>query len=612
MIKKMREFAPVIMLIILVAFVGGTIFMNWGMNLADRGRKVTGAGKINGQEIPLSYFEQQVNAERQKLMEGKEEIPPYQNHMIPAQVWEREVNKVLMQDVIKKMKLDASVDEVFEYIKNNPLPGIDTASAFQTDGVFDTSKYAQFLNDPQNYNNYPWLREVESYTKAMIIPSQKLEKMLNAAVMPTRSEIEFVYKQKTGKTVFEYIAIPGKIGTVDTVAVNDGMISTYYQTHKAAFEAGEQVALYFVKFPKKATDADETVYREELKELRDRITQSGKPLEETFAEEATIESDDQGSAAKGGDLGWFAKGAMVSVFDSVAFSQPVGTISDPVKSSFGLHIIYVEGREERDGELNVKARHILRKISPTIETIEALEEQADSIRVKGIDIGLVAAARGIKGVTLDSTELFEKGSAVPGIGYLSGVSRFAFGSLDEPISERIQNKDALYLFAIRRQVKKGVLPLADATEEIRGILYDSLQTASARLYAEKVRSSLVGDSSLTLYSGKDTLVTSGTTDTVSGSIYIPGIGYSTPVAAEALALPVQQLSSVIAYQKNFYIIRTLWKNTIDSIPSLQSSEMQQIAEQLQQQSSQKVYYAWYLDYKKNAKIKSNINELYLD
>lgn len=612
MIKKMREFAPVIMLIILVAFVGGTIFMNWGMNLADRGRKATNAGKINDREVPLSYFEQQINAERQKLMEGKEEIPPYQNHMIPAQVWEREVNKVLMQDVIAKMKLDASIDEVFEYIKTNPLPGIDTASAFQTDGLFDTSKYAQFLNDPQNYNNYPWLREVEAYTKAMIIPSQKLEKMLNAAVMPTRSEIEFVYKQKTGKAVFEYVAIPGNIGTVDAGAISDGMISTYYQTHKTAFEAGAQVALYFVKFPKIATDVDEKVYREELKELRDRIIQSGKPLEESFAEEAAIESDDQGSAAQGGDLGWFAKGAMVPVFDSVAFSQPVGTISDPVMSSFGLHIIFVEGREVRDGELKVKARHILRKISPTIETIDALEEQADSLRIKGLDMGLVAAARGIAGITIDSTELFEKGSAVPGIGYLSGVSRFAFGSLDESVSERIQDKDALYLFAIRRQVKKGVAPLADATDKIREILTDSLQIVSARIYAEKVRSSLVDDSSLALYSAKDTSVTSGTTDTVSGLVYIPGIGYATPVAAEALALPVQQLSKVIAYQKNFYIIKTLWKNSIDSIPLLSSPEMQQIAEQLKQQSSQKVYYAWYLDYKKKAKIKSNIDELYLD
>lgn len=58
-----------------------------------------------------------------------------------------------------------------------------------------------------------------------------------------------------------------------------------------------------------------------------------------FAEVAARESQDPGSARKGGDLGWFPSGAMVQPFDSISFALADGQISEPFKTSFGYHII---------------------------------------------------------------------------------------------------------------------------------------------------------------------------------------------------------------------------------------------------------------------------------
>jgi parvulin-like peptidyl-prolyl isomerase len=65
-----------------------------------------------------------------------------------------------------------------------------------------------------------------------------------------------------------------------------------------------------------------------------------------FATVAKEKSTDTGTAANGGDLGWFTRGVMVAPFEDVAFATEAGQIAPPVQTEFGWHVIYVIERDD--------------------------------------------------------------------------------------------------------------------------------------------------------------------------------------------------------------------------------------------------------------------------
>lgn len=125
-----------------------------------------------------------------------------------------------------------------------------------------------------------------------------------------------------------------------------------------------------VKFAKPSVEEDRRI-KKKLEDLRTRIVE-GKV---TFEVAATLNSQDEGSAAKGGELGMVPQGVMVPEFDAVALSLKDGEISSVFKTEFGYHIMNMI---ERRGE-QYNARHILLKVESTPEDVRAAKVFMDSV-----------------------------------------------------------------------------------------------------------------------------------------------------------------------------------------------------------------------------------------
>jgi peptidyl-prolyl cis-trans isomerase D len=142
------------------------------------------------------------------------------------------------------------------------------------------------------------------------------------------------------------------------VTVTEADLASYHREHKAEFRQPEQTcASHILVKVKQSPEAKEGHTEEEAKKLAQAALDQVKGGAD-FAEVAKKISEDKGSAERGGDLSCFGRGRMVPEFDNVAFSLPVGQISDLVKTGFGYHVIRVSSRtEEQDLPLSaVKER----------------------------------------------------------------------------------------------------------------------------------------------------------------------------------------------------------------------------------------------------------------
>ena len=155
------------------------------------------------------------------------------------------------------------------------------------------------------------------------------------------------------------------------VEVTEEEMRAFFEANRAALgERPATVTFKQVLMRVVPSDSARAVAVSRAEEIRDRARAG-----EDFAEIAAAYSQDPGSAAAGGDLGWFRRGQMAKAFEEAAFALPEGVVSDVVETEFGFHIILVE----RARPTERKARHILIQAVTDYTDITRARELAEEI-----------------------------------------------------------------------------------------------------------------------------------------------------------------------------------------------------------------------------------------
>lgn len=161
---------------------------------------------------------------------------------------------------------------------------------------------------------------------------------------------------------------------IEQAKPTEAMVNAYYEQHKGEYEEAHirHILVRYkgsrVPLKKDAKDLTPEEALAKAQELHKKLAAGAD-----FATLAKTESDDGGSAEHGGDLGFAARAQFVPEFSKVAFDLPVGQVSEPVKTSFGYHLIKVDERRAKPLEA------VRGKIEETLKT-EMAQKKVEEIR----------------------------------------------------------------------------------------------------------------------------------------------------------------------------------------------------------------------------------------
>lgn len=215
-----------------------------------------------------------------------------------------------------------------------------------------------------------------------------------AKVSPADTELESYYKQNPSlfqapeEASIDYIVLDLET-VMKGITVAESDLKTYYEQNAQRLGGQEERrASHILIAVAKGAAATE---RESAKAKAEQLLAAVKKTPDSFAETAKKNSQDPGSAPNGGDLDFFARGAMTKPFEEAAFALKKGEMSNLVETEFGYHIIRVtdikspkqrtfeEMKPELEAEL--KKQQAQRKFAETADAFSnGVYEQADSLK----------------------------------------------------------------------------------------------------------------------------------------------------------------------------------------------------------------------------------------
>jgi peptidyl-prolyl cis-trans isomerase D len=460
MMQFFRSIAKPLILVTAIAFFTWLVVDLSGLSGGDGLLTRTSVGKVNGTSVDIRAFQasvQQAIEARQRQTGASlslEEVA-----QVRDQVWEQAIQEIIFRAEYKRYGLRTTAAEIAEAIRVSPPREIIEDPTFQTGGQFDPGKYQRWLTSSVGQQTIPYLEE---RYRSELLRGKLLRRVISDVYLSDPELWERYRDEKERVKVGELVADPAAAIADSSVSVSTQEIDEYYRSHRDAFKLSHAAFLSYVALPRLPDASDTAAALERARALHEEIAK-GTP----FAEVARRESADTMSGRNGGELGEINKSAVDSAFGAAAMALPLNTLSEPVRSAFGIHLLQVESRK---GD-SFKARHILVPIEVTGAHRDRLDRRADSLeqlaaeRLEPTALDTVSSALrlpiGKVGPITGGASI-----AVPEGGQVPDASVWAFQAKAGEESPVIEAERAYMVFRLDSLREEGVPPLAG----IRGVV----------------------------------------------------------------------------------------------------------------------------------------------
>ena len=504
-ITNMRSRMQVVMWTILVLFVismaiGGLV---GGASIGDIFGQQNGnhIGSLNGKPILYEDFNRLVNAEVTRLQsQSTQDISDEDREYIRAVVWERIIQDLLIQEQIEENNIVISDEEVLYQLKNNPPAFLQGSAAFQTDGRFDLEKYMDAILNPGQLD---W-RPIEEFMRDVYLPNYKLQQLVVNSASASEQDIIDSYRKRFVNYKIEILHITDKVLDGASKDFFDSMMSgrpteqeltELYKENIEDYKQSEMRYMKYVKWPIVSSYNDSLRIKLEAENLMYRIKQG-----ENFADIANAYTEDPSNnivgsdVLKGGMLGWFGKGQMVSEFDKATFETNKGDLVGPVLTDFGYHVIKVnDKRTLEDGTEQVNASHILLSISPGKDTESDLRDMASIFSLDAQESGFAELADSLGMVIGDASGVQKESIFIQDVGVARDAVRFAFNSDLGDISDVVSNDNYVLIFYLDSISEEETMSFESVKEELEVEYLAAAKKENINNIAQEISKEFNGD-----------------------------------------------------------------------------------------------------------------------
>jgi peptidyl-prolyl cis-trans isomerase D len=379
-------------------------------------------------------------------------------------------------------------------------------------GEIRREDYARFLSQ-QNLTIDEFERNVR--TQMLLL---RLLNVVQEGTIITPDEVEREYRRKNDKAKVEYVAYTPK-DLRSQVTVTPDEIRNYYNSQKNSFVEPEKRAFTLLVADEEkiaATlpmneEALKTAYNRNIEKFRtpDRarvrhilIKTTEKPADQIpalqakaqdilkqlrggadFAELATKNSEDPGSAVKGGDLDWVVRGQTVPEFEKAAFSLQPKQISDVIKTEYGFHILQVLEKEAARVKPFEEVKTQLGADMKREAVYERMQQVSDQARAELARNPKGAADIAAKyGLTVANVERAGQGDPMPEVGANPELSGALFTGKPGEVTAVVQVAQSKLAFGVVNQVfPSRPSELAEVENQVR----ETLMTTKAQQFGEQ-------------------------------------------------------------------------------------------------------------------------------